>query len=118
MEGKKKPKSKLSLVQEFDYGVYVYELPTGQYLSDEDGNLLNIPAQRGDVKKMARICEVASVIGFPDGTPVFLQGVRRVSQDEYDDQKERMLNGLTPDPHDIGALRDELRAERQQRNGN
>lgn len=110
---KKKPKSKLSLVQESEFGLYVYELPNGQYLGDEDGNLLNIPAQRGDFAKMKRICEVAAAHGYPHGNPIFLSGSRRVTQDEYDDQKARMIDGLTPDPYDLGAIRDELRYNKQ-----
>lgn len=109
----KKPKSKVSAVEEVPWGLYLFELPNGMYLGDEDGNLLNIPAQRGDIKKMNRICEVAKVLGFPEGTPVFMSGVRRVTSDEYDDQKERMLDGKTPDPYDVGALRDELRYQQQ-----
>lgn len=108
----KRPKSKISIVDELPYGLYLWQLPNGTWLSDEDGNLLNIPAHQGDIGKMARISEVARVLGF-DGNPVFMPGVRRVSADEYDDQKERMLNGETPDPYDIGALKDELRYRNQ-----
>lgn len=104
--------SKLSVVSETNIGLYVWELPEGRYLSDNEGNLLNIPSRRGDIARIAKLCAVAKHYGFPDGNAVFIEGVRRVSDDEHAEQVRRMAAGETPDEYDIGALRDDLRSRK------
>jgi len=101
--------SKLSVVEETRLGIYVWELPGGLYLSDDDGNLLSITSMKGDIKRMARITTVATELGFGDGFPVFVPGVRKISDMEYEDQKRRLLDGETPDEYDIGEYKDAIR---------
>lgn len=104
----------LNIVNETEYGLYVWELPNGNYLSDGEGRLLNIPARKGDIKRLARICEVARGLGFGDGSPTFIPDVRRVTDAEHDDQVERLMAGETPDQWDVGVARDEARNRRNQ----
>lgn len=102
-------KSKISVVEESNIGLYVWELPNGLYLADDEGNLLNIPSRLGDISRMQKIAKAAASYGFADGKPVFAPGVRRVSDSEQQEQIRRMMNGEIPDEYDIGALRDDLR---------
>lgn len=102
-------KSRISVVEESDIGLYVWELPNGMYLADDDGNLLNIPSRLGDISRMRKIAEVARNLGYGEGTPTFAPGVRRVSDSEHQEQIYRMMNGEIPDEYDMGALRDDLR---------
>lgn len=104
---------KVKIVDHVDYGVYIWQLPTGGYLGDEDGNYLSIAARKGDIQRMSKLRQAAANIGFPDGAPVFLAGHRKISDSEYDDQMQRMIAGELPDELDVGALKDE---EIQRRN--
>lgn len=98
-------KNGLSVVSETNLGIYVWQLPDGGYLIDDDFNVLSITAFRGDLKAMANISKVARNLGF-EGTPYFVEGARKISDTEFEVQKERMLEGLIPDPYDIGVYKE------------
>lgn len=102
-------KSKVSSVSETNIGIYVWELPEGIYLADGQGNVLSIASRRGDIQRIKKICDAARHHGYPDGNPVFIEGVRKITDEEYNDQIRRMAAGETPDEYDLGALRDDLR---------
>jgi hypothetical protein len=44
---------------------------------------------------------------------MFLQSRRRVTEEEYEEQIERMKDGKTPDVYDAPALLDEIAAKEQ-----
>lgn len=106
-------KSTFKPVEESKYGVYVWRMPDGRFVSDGDGNFLNIPSEKFDLSKMKALREAVNYYGITEGEAVFLSGRRRVTDSEYEEQQERMVNGLTPDPYDAGALADELRYKKQ-----
>jgi len=90
-------KNGLSVVQSTaDFGVYVWQLPNGQNFEDEDGNVLNIPSMRYDLQKIKHITEAARHYGQPEGQPVFLAGVGRVTEETAREDIDRMAEGLTP----------------------
>lgn len=104
--------AKLSVVEDSTpYGIYVWLLPNGEVFKDDDGNVLNIPSIRGDIEKMFNITQAAKHYGQPDGTPVFIPGVGRVSEEEYQEDLYRMSDGMTP-YGDTGAWRDAERTRR------
>lgn len=103
------PKSKISEVRETNLGVYVWQLPNGSFLADEDLNILSITAMRGDIAAMANISAVANNLGFGDGTPIFAEGRRKINQEEWEEQNWRLENGLIPDPYDIGIYKESMR---------
>jgi hypothetical protein len=91
----------------FEFGVYAWRMPDGKVLGKE-GDMLNVPSQRGDIRKMAAIREfVNRELGILLGEPIFLPGVTRITEDEHADQMEQMLNGQVPSM-DLGSLRDDL----------
>jgi hypothetical protein len=93
----KKPKTQI--VNETNRGIYVWQLPNGDFLA-EGLNILSIDAIKGDIQAMAAISRAAKHYGYPDGRPVFQEGYRKISDEEFEMQYERMINGLTPDPLD------------------
>lgn len=95
-------------VEEHDHGIYVWYTADGRRVEDENGNVMNIPARRGDLHAINKIQEAAKYFGVPDGRAVFLGGRRRISQSEWEDQQDRMRAGLIPDPYDYKALEDAL----------
>jgi len=46
----------------------------------------------------------AAYNGQPDGKAVFFANVRKISDEEYSEQKDRMAQGLIPSETDLGAL--------------
>jgi hypothetical protein len=101
-------KSKARIVSETNLGIYVWQLPNGDFVS-EGLNVLSIESVRGDIQAMAKIARAAAGYGYPDGKPVFCEGYRKITDNEFNMQYERMMNGLTPDPQDIGNYQDEMR---------
>ena len=102
----------LQIVQDpSNYGVYVWLLPEGGIFKDDDDNVLNIPAMRGDIEKMTEIRKAASHYGQPEGQAVFIPGIGRVTEEEYQEDKHRMDNGLLT-LGDTGAWRDAARTRR------
>lgn len=93
-------------------GIYVWELPNGKFLADEQKRVLSISSIYGDVKKMSKITSAAAAYGFPNGKPRFMPGHRKVTDEEYDNQTDRMLNGLIPDEYDVAAYEEEAVARK------
>lgn len=102
-------KSRISEVSETNLGVYVWKLPDDTFVADQDANVMSIAAFRGDLSAISKIRSAARHYGFEDGQPVFLEGARKITDDELQEQIYRMNQGLVPDPYDIGAYKEEMR---------
>lgn len=102
-------KSKITTVSETNLGVYVWQLPDGGFVADERANVMSIAAMRGDLEAISKIKQAAWHYGFPDGQAVFLEGARKITDDELEEQIWRMNQGLVPDPYDIGVYKEEMR---------
>jgi len=102
---------KTRVVSETNLGIYVWALPDGTYLADDDANVLSINAMRNDLLAMANISKVAKNLGF-EGRPVFLEGRRKITDEELQEQIYRASIGLVPDPLDIGVYKEEMRRSR------
>lgn len=85
-------------------GIYVWKLPTGKYFTDGEGNALSIESMKGDLTKIQELTDAAKYYGQPEGTAEFFPGVRKISDEEYSEQKDRMSQGLIPSENDLGAL--------------
>lgn len=91
----------------YDWGLYVYKKSNGKWYTDGNGSVLNIPSNKGDISKIAELKKAA--ISFGDdgqGTVHFVPGLTRVSEEEYSEQKDRMMQGLIPNLNDLGAIND------------
>jgi len=100
------PKRTVQAVDDgIDIGVYMWKFADGSYLSDGDGNYLNIAGRRHDIEKMAKLQEVVKHYGIEDGTVIFMPGMTRVTDEEYADDKERFMEGKTT-YGDFGAFKD------------
>jgi hypothetical protein len=94
------------------YGLYVWQLPNGELFKDENNNILNIPSMEYDFNKMYIIQQAADYYGQPEGRAVFMPGVGRVTEEEYQEDLQRMNAGLLP-LGDTEAWRDAARSRRQ-----
>lgn len=97
--------SKATMIDKgYSWGIYVWKKSNGKWFTDGQGNILNIPAMKGDLSKLAELKQAAAYYGEPDGEPVFFAGLNRVSDEEYSEQKQRMAEGLIPNMNDLGAV--------------
>lgn len=101
--------SRQTLVEETILGIYVWEID-GKWVGDDDGNFLSITSKKGNREKMEQLRKVVSSYGIDRGAPKFLAGRRKVDDEQYEFQKQRLEQGLVPDPFDIGNYKDEIRA--------
>lgn len=99
-------KAKVTLVEPTGYawGIYVWKKSNGKWFTDGQGNVLNIPANKGDENQIQKLRDAAAHYGEPDGEPVFFGGMGRISDEEYSEQKDRMAQGLIPSMNDLGAV--------------
>ena len=88
----------------YEWGLYFWRLPDGHLFKDEEGRMLNIPSVKGDLGQMAKLRQAAAHYGQPDGEPWFYAGVNRATDEEYDEQMDRLREGLIPSLNDLGAV--------------
>ena len=88
----------------YEWGLYFWRLPSGHLFKDEEGRLLNIPSIKDDLGQMAKIRQAAAHYGQPDGEPWFYPGVNRATDEEYQEQLDRLNEGLIPSLNDLGAV--------------
>lgn len=95
------------LIEEVPYGMYVWETTRdGEtwIVQDDDANVMNVFAMKGDREAIRAITEAAAYYGFPHGRAVFWSGRRRITDEELDEQLLRQQWGLEPDPQNYPAL--------------
>ena len=99
-------KTRIKVIEEkwSDAGIYVWQLPSGKYFTDGEGNALSIESMINDPAKIKELTEAAKYYGQAEGKPVFFSNVRKLSDEEYSEQKDRMSQGLIPSTNDIGAF--------------
>jgi len=99
-------KTKVQLIEEpfSNAGIYVWQLPSGKFFTDGEGNALSIESMKDDPSKMKQLSDAARYNGQPEGKAVFFPNVRKISDEEYSEQKDRMSQGLIPSNTDLGAL--------------
>lgn len=84
-----------------EVGIYAWKMPSGSLLQDPDGNVLNIPARKGDIEKASMLQKYAHGILKENGREiagnvVFVKS-HRVSEEEYQMQVNEMIMGRLPD---------------------
>lgn len=116
MSNRKRPtlgKSKVTLMNTgdaqrkhfgYEWGLYFWQLPDGHLLKDSENRMLNIPSIKGDISQMAKLRQAAAHYGYPEGQPWFYAGVNRATDEEYQEQLDRLDQGLIPSLNDIGAV--------------
>lgn len=92
---------KRTAIRESDIGVYVWERSNGKILANQDGDVLNIQSEYGDVRKMIELQKAAEYWckkeGIdPGGKAIFWES-HRCTEEEYLQQVYDMENGIVPD---------------------
>jgi hypothetical protein len=97
------------LDEETTLGIYVWEMPDGRWIGDDDGNFLSITSQKGNKSKMDALAREVGSYGISEGRPLFLSGRRKIDDEEFEYQQKRLEWGMVPDPLDIGNYKDEMK---------
>lgn len=99
-------KTRVQVIEEpfSNYGIYVWQLPSGKFFTDGEGNALSIDSMKGDQTRIDLLQKEAAYNSQPDGKAVFFANVRKISDEEYSEQKDRMTQGFIPSETDLGAL--------------
>ena len=87
-----------------NYGTYIWVKPNGKPFSDGDKNVLSIEGMRGDKSKIKELADAAKYWGQPEGRAVFYPNMKKISDEEYSEQVDRMNQGLIPSLNDLGAV--------------
>ena len=97
------------LDEESTLGIYVWEMPDGRWIGDDDGNYLSVTSKKGNTSRMTALAEVVRSFGISEGQPLFLSARRKIDDEEFEYQNQRLKWGLVPDPLDIGSYKDEMK---------
>jgi hypothetical protein len=100
---------KSKIIEETRLGIYVWEMPDGRWIGDDDGNFLSITSTKNNRSRMDALAREVRSFGIYEGQPKFLSGRRKIDDEQFEYQKQRLDWGLTPDPLDIGVYKDSLR---------
>ena len=98
-----------SVVEETILGLYVWEID-GKWVGDDDGNYLSITSKKGNRERIEMLRKAVSYYGVNKGEPKFLAGRRKIDDEEFQYQQQRLNWGLVPDPLDIGEYKDQVKA--------
>lgn len=94
--------------EETRLGIYVWEMPDGRWIGDDDGNFLSVTSTKNNKSKINALADVVRSYGVYEGKPKFLSGRRKIDDEEFEYQRQRLEWGLVPDPLDIGNYKDEM----------
>lgn len=94
-------------IQEVPWGVYLWQMPDGSFVADDEGHFLMIAGTLQTKERRTALAKAVRELGIEEGKPCFFQGNRIVTDEEYEEQKMRLKFGLTPDPWDIAAIRED-----------
>ena len=96
-------------VEESTLGIYVWEMPDGRWIGDDDGNFLSVTSRKGNRSRVDALAREVRSFGIYEGGPKFLSARRKIDDEEYEEQQQRLKWGLVPDPLDIGSYKDEMK---------
>ena len=97
------------LDEESTLGIYVWEMPDGRWIGDDDGNYLSVTSKKGNRSRMDALAREVRSYGINEGQPLFLSARRKIDDEEFAYQQSRLNLGLVPDPMDIGNYKDEIK---------
>ena len=61
-----------SVVEDTILGIYVWEMPDGRWIGDDDGNFLSVTSKKGNRQRMNLLADAVRSYGIYEGQPKFL----------------------------------------------
>ena len=81
------------------FGVCAWRLPSGELIMDADRNILSAEGFVGDPVIERQVAEAAAYWSDNAGGKVYwIEGARKITDGELDDQGGRLVDGKIPDP--------------------
>jgi hypothetical protein len=99
---------KKKIVEEYNWGVYVWKVGPRKVIKNESGQLLMIMSKKGNLNQIEKLRMAALQCGVEEGEAVFLSGNRPITDEEHEYQMSRLLMGLVPDELDYFAAVEEM----------
>jgi hypothetical protein len=93
-------KQKKIWVPERAFGVCIWIMPDGKPLSDGDGYLSAEGPMHDPGIERKMVEAVKYWTGSTEGKIAWVAGARKITPSELDDQKQRLNDGLVPDPYE------------------
>jgi len=106
-------KMKVTPIDEVNWGMYVWQMPDGSVVRDEEGAYMSIQSIKGDIRQIKKLKELAKHYGLDEGHPLFFAGHRPVTDEELEEQKARGEMGMVPDPQDLPAMMEYVKEARE-----
>ena len=75
-----KTRSKI-LEEESTLGIYVWEMPDGRWIGDDDGNFLSITSKKGNRSNLDALAREVRTFGIYEGGPKFLSARRKIDDE-------------------------------------
>jgi hypothetical protein len=75
------------------WGVLLWQLPDGKLFCDQHGNYLSAECFKGDLAAVEKMRLAAAYYGAAQGQTIFMPGRRKISQSEWEDSMEEMIDG-------------------------
>jgi hypothetical protein len=97
------------VIEDSILGIYVWEMPDGRWIGDDDGNYLSVTSKKNNKSRIDALAREVRSFGIYEGRPKFLSARRKINDEEYAEQESRLKWGLVPDPLDIGSYKDEMK---------
>ena len=101
---------KKEIIEDSVLGIYVWEMPDGRWIGDDNGNFLSVTSKKNNRSRIDALAREVSSYGIYEGQPKFLSARRKINDEEFAEQEQRLKWGLVPDPLDIGSYKDEMKA--------
>jgi len=101
---------KKQVIEDSILGIYVWEMPDGRWIGDDDGNFLSVTSKKGNRSRIDALAREVSSYGIYEGQPKFLSARRKINDEEFAEQEQRLKWGLVPDPFDIGSYKDDIKS--------
>lgn len=95
--------------EESPLGIYVWEMPDGRWIGDDDGNFLSVTSKKANRSRIDALAREVRSYGIYEGQPKFLSARRKITDEEFQEQESRLKWGLVPDPLDIGSYKDDMK---------
>lgn len=89
----KRQKKATIIPKDLPWGVLLWRLPDGKIFCDREGNYLSVECFKGDLAAVEKMRLAATYYGAFEGQTVFLAGRRKISQSEWEDSMEEMIDG-------------------------
>lgn len=84
------------------FGICIWKMPDGSFIKNDKDEYFSAQGVVGSLIVEQKMRDaVRHNFNITSGEPMWLNGFRKTTQSEWEDQMERLLDGKVPDPVDL-----------------